>query len=96
VKIKPIALAVALMVPFGAHANIQQQVNEMFSGMINVTSPGAIKQLRAALSPEAPLSFVIEYPLPTSSALPLQAQRVDAEGSTFTVARSPLSMAKSS
>lgn len=43
-KIKPIALAVALFVsPFAAQANIQQQVNEMFSGMINVTNPGAYR-----------------------------------------------------
>lgn len=43
-KVKPIALAVALsLVPFVAQANIQSQVNEMFSGMINVTSPGAYK-----------------------------------------------------
>ncbi|MCC9289583.1 conjugal transfer protein TraH [Pseudomonas aeruginosa] len=40
-KIIPIALAVALMVAFRAHANIQQQVNVMYSGMINVSSPGA-------------------------------------------------------
>ena len=43
-KIKPIALAVALFVlPLAAQANIQQQVNEMFSGMINVTNPGAYR-----------------------------------------------------
>lgn len=41
-KIKPIALAVALCAaPIAVQANIQQQVNEMFSGMINVTKPGA-------------------------------------------------------
>ncbi|WP_137887528.1 conjugal transfer protein TraH [Pseudomonas sp. 2FE] len=41
-KLKLLAIVVALLaVPTGASANISQQVNEMFSGMINVTSPGA-------------------------------------------------------
>lgn len=44
-RLKPLLLAMALgaAVPLTAQANLNQQVNEMFNGMINVTAPGAYK-----------------------------------------------------
>lgn len=44
-KIKPLLLAMALgaALPLTAQANLNQQVNEMFNGMINATAPGAYK-----------------------------------------------------
>lgn len=40
-KLKPFTLALALTLPLAAHASIQQQINEMYGGLINVTAPGA-------------------------------------------------------
>lgn len=42
-KIRPLVLALAMAAPIVAHANLSQQVNAMFNGMINTTSPGAYK-----------------------------------------------------
>lgn len=42
-RIKPLVLAVALALPLGAAANIEQQVNQMFGTMINATAPGSYK-----------------------------------------------------
>lgn len=96
-KIKPIALAVALfVVSFGAYANIQQQVNEMFSGMINVTSPGAYKTATRGVVTGG--SVVLRNRISTANLISITppSAKGGCGASTFTAARSPSSTVKSS
>jgi conjugative transfer pilus assembly protein TraH len=43
VRIKPLVLAIALVAPLSASANMQQQVGDMFGQLINMTGPGSYK-----------------------------------------------------